>query len=208
MLMSKGFLSGLDIMIVRLILRAASVILSKAVSVQRATAVLPRAMSCGPQALAHLRRAVLAHWKIMAGLIAGMIIAAASSGPVAFHLELYSPYDTFGVTRLYPPDVGGPHWDSRSWLASARTLSSPETDPKDPYLQVRGASNTLSIRGDGTAESSGDVVRYYISDHLVERLLSRVFTGLLPSSLLAIQPVAISGAHEVADALALALAVL
>ena len=164
MLMSKGFLSGLDIMIVRLILRAASVILSKAVSVQRATAVLPRAISRGPQALAHLRRAVLAHWKIMAGLIAGMIIAAASSGPVAFHLELYSPYDTFGVTRLYPPDVGGPHWDSRSWLASARTLSSPETDPKDPYLQVRGASNTLSIRGDGTAESSGDVVRYYISD--------------------------------------------
>ncbi|MGI0020450.1 MAG: hypothetical protein ACREAY_08260, partial [Nitrososphaera sp.] len=144
-------------MIVRLILRTASIILSK-------VAILRRAIACMPQAVAGLRKTVLAHRAIIIGLAAAITIAAALSGPIAVFLEMHSPYDTFGITRLYPPDTGGQHWDSRSWLISARTLTSTQVDPKDPYFQVRGASNTLSIRGDGTSESSGDVVRYYISD--------------------------------------------
>ncbi len=156
--MSKWSLSGLDILMVRLALRIVSVILSKAAIVRRQITCVMLLATAG------LRRPSLAHKAVMVGSATAIIIVAALSGPIAVFLELHSPYDTFGITRLYPPDIGGQHWDSRSWLASERTLLSIETDPKDPYLQVRGSSNTLFIRGDGIAESSGDVVRYYISD--------------------------------------------
>ena len=117
-------------------------------------------------AIRSIFQAALAHKRItIIGSIAIIIIAvAALSGPLASFLELSAARDTFGITRLYPSDTSGLRWDSRSWLASARTLSSIETDPQDPYFQARGSSNTLSIKGDGTAESSGKVVRYFISD--------------------------------------------
>jgi hypothetical protein len=96
------------------------------------------------------------------------ILAASSPQPLqqesAAVSELKAPYDVFGIKRLYPTDMSGQHWDSRSWRGPARTISSIGVDPYDPYLQARGDSNTLVIKGDGTAESSGDVVRYYISD--------------------------------------------
>ena len=79
-------------------------------------------------------------------------------------IELQAPYDVFGVKRLYPSDISGQFWDSRSWSQSARLLSSPQVDPQDPYFQVRGSYNSLVIRGDGIAESSGPQVRYYIAD--------------------------------------------
>lgn len=80
------------------------------------------------------------------------------------YMEMQSPYDVFGIRRLYPSDTSGQFWDSRSWHQSARNLSSPQVDPLDPYFQVRGSNNLLAISGDGTAESSGEQVRYYISD--------------------------------------------
>src|SRR5687767_10727699 len=121
MLMSKGFLSGFDVMVIRLILRAASIILSRFTVLHRVMAALLPPFSRLPRALAGLRRAALAHRAIVIGSAFAIIIVAAFSGPIAVFLELHSPYDRFGIARLYPPDAGGLHWDSRSWLASART---------------------------------------------------------------------------------------
>ena len=149
---------------IRSILRAASIFLSGFAVLHRTMAAILSKFSLWLHAHRGIRRASYAYTVIVIGSVLTIIFIAAFSGPISGFLELYSPYDRFGVKRLYPPDAGGQHWDSRSWLASARTLVSTETDPHDPYLQVRGASNTLSIIGDGTAESSGDVVRYYISD--------------------------------------------
>ena len=165
--MSKGFLSGLDAIVSRFNLRITSKVLSGIAALQGVVTSLLHSLSrspklhAGPQKASHAQR-ILA---ILAGsAIAIIIIVAAFSGPLMAFLELYSPYDRFGIKRLYAANVEGPHWDSRSWLTFERKLMSTQVDPQDPYFQVRGASNTLSIRGDGTAESSGDVVRYYISD--------------------------------------------
>jgi hypothetical protein len=96
---------------------------------------------------------------------AAMGVAAApfSEGVRAF-VEIYGPYDTFGIKRLYASDASGQFWDSRSWYESSRVLSSPQVDPMDPYFHVRGSNNLLVVRGDGIAESSGLQTRYYIAD--------------------------------------------
>jgi hypothetical protein len=100
--------------------------------------------------------------------VAGTVAMAAATMPffegMRAFVETYGPYDAFGVKRLYASDASGQSWDSRSWHESARALSSPQVDPLDPYFRVRGSDNLLVIRGDGTAESSGSQVRYYIAD--------------------------------------------
>lgn len=100
---------------------------------------------------------------LISGTVAIAIVVSQYEN-VRIFLELQAPYDVFGIKRIYPSDMSGQFWDSRSWLQSSRTLTSPQTDPQDPYFQVRGSSNTLTIKGDGTAESSGPMVRYYISN--------------------------------------------
>lgn len=101
--------------------------------------------------------------------VAGTVATAPLLEGMRTFMEVHAPYDTFGVKRLYASDASGQSWDSRSWHLSARTLSSPQVDSLDPYFHMRGSYNLLVIRGDGTAESSGPQVRYYIADPQGER---------------------------------------
>lgn len=166
--MSKGFPYGLDAMAVRIALWAAIVILKAAGVLWRAAVALFRRLSAPVWA-----RKKIVVWAavILPATAAAVVAALAASWPgIVLYLELQAPHDVFGIKRLYPTEMSGQHWDSRSWLGRERTLSSVQADPYDPYLQARGISNTLVMRGDGTAESSGEVVRYYISDPEGRRL--------------------------------------
>jgi hypothetical protein len=71
--------------------------------------------------------------------------------------------DVFGTRNLYPTAPGDRAWHAK-WDANARLLKAGEADPLDPGLVLRGENHTLDIRGDGTARSSGDVVRLYVGD--------------------------------------------
>lgn len=110
----------------------------------------------------------VARIRFVAIAVAGAAAMAVATVPflegIRAFVETYGPYDAFGIKRLYVSSASGQSWDSRSWYQSARTLSSPQTDPLDPYFHVRGSGNLLLIRGDGTAESSGSQIRYYIAD--------------------------------------------
>lgn len=70
-------------------------------------------------------------------------------------------FDVFGTRQLHPTAPGGRTWAAR-WDGPRRTLGAWQRDPYDPELQTRGSNQTLEIRGDGTARSSGETVRIYI----------------------------------------------
>jgi hypothetical protein len=70
--------------------------------------------------------------------------------------------DVFGTRQLYPTVVHGRTWSAR-WNSNPRTLSAGQADPYDPEFQMRGSSHTLRIPGDGSAMSSGDTIRFYLS---------------------------------------------
>ncbi len=74
-----------------------------------------------------------------------------------------SATDVFGTTAIYPSATGAREWHAR-WSANPRVLHDGEVDPYDPEFDMRGSSQTLEIRGDGTAKSSGDVIRMYVGD--------------------------------------------
>jgi hypothetical protein len=70
-------------------------------------------------------------------------------------------HDAFGTRNLYPSVPGGRRWAAR-WNEYPRTLKVWQVDPHDPEFQLRGSAHTLEILGDGTARSSGRIIRFYI----------------------------------------------
>lgn len=70
--------------------------------------------------------------------------------------------DVFGTRQLYPTVIGGRTWNAK-WGSHPRTLSDGQTDPYDPEFHLRGSNHTLRIPGDGSAKSSGDTIRFYLS---------------------------------------------
>ena len=69
--------------------------------------------------------------------------------------------DDFGTRNLYPTAPQGRRWAAR-WNEHPRTLKVAQQDPYDPQFQLRGVEHTLEILGDGTARSSGEMIRFYI----------------------------------------------
>ncbi|WP_108067169.1 hypothetical protein [Vitiosangium sp. GDMCC 1.1324] len=69
--------------------------------------------------------------------------------------------DDFGTRNLYPSEPQGRKWAAR-WNEHPRTLKALQVDPYDPEFQMRGSQHTLEILGDGTARSSGEIIRFYI----------------------------------------------
>ncbi len=70
-------------------------------------------------------------------------------------------HDDFGTRNLYPTAPQGRRWAAR-WNEHPRTLKVSQQDPYDPEFQLRGVGHTLEIFGDGTARSSGEMIRFYI----------------------------------------------
>ncbi len=70
-------------------------------------------------------------------------------------------HDDFGTRNLYPSAPQGRKWAAR-WNEPPRTLKVWQVDPYDPEFQLRGSGHTLEIPGDGTARSSGALIRFYI----------------------------------------------
>ena len=70
-------------------------------------------------------------------------------------------HDDFGTRNLYPTAPQGRRWAAR-WNEHPRTLKVSQQDPHDPEFQLRGVGHTLEIFGDGTARSSGEMIRFYI----------------------------------------------
>lgn len=71
--------------------------------------------------------------------------------------------DAFGTKVLYPTVTGGRTWAAR-WSSSPRVLRAGQVDPLDPEFTMRGSGHTLEIKGDGTARSFGDIIRFYVGD--------------------------------------------
>jgi hypothetical protein len=71
--------------------------------------------------------------------------------------------DAFGTRNLYPSAASGREWHA-AWSANPRVLRDGDVDPYDPQFSMRGSNHTLDIKGDGTARSSGDVIRMYVGD--------------------------------------------
>jgi hypothetical protein len=71
--------------------------------------------------------------------------------------------DAFGTRNLYPSAPGAREWHVK-WSSNPRVLRDGQRDPCDAEFAMRGASNTLEIKGDGTARSYGDVIRLYVGD--------------------------------------------
>lgn len=71
------------------------------------------------------------------------------------------PHDDFGTLNLYPSAPNGRKWAAR-WHEHPRTLKVGQVDPYDPEFQLRGSGHTLELPGDGTARSSGWLIRFYI----------------------------------------------
>jgi hypothetical protein len=71
--------------------------------------------------------------------------------------------DAFGTRNVYPGATGARQWYAK-WSSHPRVLRDGEVDPLDPEFAMRGSNHGLDIRGDGTARSSGDVIRFYVGD--------------------------------------------
>jgi hypothetical protein len=71
--------------------------------------------------------------------------------------------DAFGTKNLYPSAPVAREWDVK-WSSNPRVLREGQVDPYDAEFTMRGSKNTLEIKGDGTARSSGDVIRLYVGD--------------------------------------------
>jgi hypothetical protein len=71
-------------------------------------------------------------------------------------------FDVFGTRQIYSTAANGRTWSAK-WGSHPRTLRAGQTDPYDPEFQLRGSNHTLRIPGDGTAKSSGDTIRFYLS---------------------------------------------
>jgi hypothetical protein len=71
--------------------------------------------------------------------------------------------DAFGTKNIYPTVAGGREWRVK-WTGSPRVLRAGQVDPLDPEFVMKGSSHTLEIKGDGTARSSGSVIRFYVGD--------------------------------------------
>lgn len=69
--------------------------------------------------------------------------------------------DVFGSREIYPTATNGRTWSAR-WNANPRTLKAGQDDPYDAEFHMRGSNHTLDIKGDGTARSAGDTIRFYL----------------------------------------------
>jgi hypothetical protein len=71
--------------------------------------------------------------------------------------------DRFGIKHLYPSAAGGKNWVSAWDNGRARTFSSGQADPYDPWFRGRGNA-TYGADGNGVFSMSGSVPRMYIHD--------------------------------------------
>ncbi len=99
-----------------------------------------------------------------AGLLANWGLLAASGGHqvCAFMLSA-SAADRFGVTKLYATAPDGLEWLSAWDDGRARTFTSGQSDPDDPWLHARGKA-AYAADGKGVLAMSGPTVRLYIHD--------------------------------------------
>ncbi|MCM2303356.1 MAG: Ig-like domain-containing protein [Elusimicrobia bacterium] len=71
--------------------------------------------------------------------------------------------DRFGIKMLYPSSAGGKNWVSTWDNGRARTFSSGQADPEDPWFRGRGNA-VYGADGKGVFSMSGSVPRMYIHD--------------------------------------------
>jgi hypothetical protein len=69
----------------------------------------------------------------------------------------------FGTKALYPSARDAREWHVK-WSSNPRVLRDGQTDPYDADFAVKGSNDRLEIMGDGTARSSGDLIRLYVGD--------------------------------------------
>jgi hypothetical protein len=89
-----------------------------------------------------------------------------TGGGATLPLTMRSPRptsDAFGTHNIYPDVPRGRTWRAK-WDTSPRTLHAGQRDPLDPEFTLRGSNHTLQIMGDGTAKSSGEIIRLYVGE--------------------------------------------